>query len=103
VSVRPWSQYHIDAKITMPCGDFTGIYGEPRTELRGKTWEVLRYLRRQDDLPWLCAGDFNEILKQEEQIGINDTLKKNIGVNDRNEQQMENFRECLADCRLIDL
>jgi hypothetical protein len=77
----------------MPCGDFTGIYGEPRTELRGKTWEVLRYLRRQDDLPWLCAGDFNEILKQEGQIG----------VNDRNEQQMESFRECLADCSLIDL
>jgi hypothetical protein len=68
VAVRPWCQYYIDAKIT--CNNiswrFTGIYGEPRTELRGKTWEVLRYLRCQDDLPWLCAGDFNEILTQEE-------------------------------------
>jgi hypothetical protein len=61
VTVQPWCQYYIDAKVT--CDEtswrFTGIYGEPRTELRGKTWEVLRYLSRQDDRPWICAGDFN--------------------------------------------
>ena len=95
VSVRPWCQYFLDAKITTTEGSwrFTGIYGEPRTNLRGKTWEVLRYLRTQDDLPWICAGDFNEILCQEEQLGRND----------RKESQMQNFRECLTDCRLIDL
>ena len=51
VSIRPWCQYYIDAKITMNnvSWRFTGIYGEARTELRGKTWEVLRYLRAQDD------------------------------------------------------
>jgi hypothetical protein len=39
VEVRPWCQYYIDAKITTAEGSwrFTGIYGEPRTELRGKT------------------------------------------------------------------
>jgi hypothetical protein len=68
VSVRPWCQYYIDAKISANgCSwRFTGIYGEPRTELRSKSWEVLRYLKAQDDLPWLCAGDFNEVLAQHE-------------------------------------
>jgi hypothetical protein len=41
----------------------------------------------------LCAGDFNEILRQEEQFG----------QNSRNENQMMAFRDCLADCRLADL
>nr|XP_051220950.1 uncharacterized protein LOC127339093 [Lolium perenne] len=95
VSVRPWCQYYLDAKIKI--GDvvwrFTGIYGEPRTELRQKTWDVIRYLRRQDNLPWLCAGDFNEITRQDEQLG----------GNVRGAAQMERFCDCLSDCGLADL
>jgi hypothetical protein len=95
VTVRPWCQYFIDAKIVSHnvAWRFTGIYGEPHTELRGKTWDILCFLRAQDDLPWLCTGDFNEILKQEEQFG----------QNSRNENQMMAFRDCLADCRLANL
>jgi hypothetical protein len=53
VSMRPCCQMYIDAKITYEGKTwwFTGIYGEPRTELRSRTWEALRYLRMQDDLP----------------------------------------------------
>jgi hypothetical protein len=36
-----------------------------------KTLEVLRYLKSQDDLPWLCAGDFNKVLAQHKNLGIN--------------------------------
>jgi hypothetical protein len=95
VAVRPWCQYFIDAKISTDTGSwrFSGIYGEPTMELRGKTWEAMQYLRAQDDLPWICAGDFNEILSQEEQRG----------ENVRNENQMTNFRQCLTDCRLTNL
>jgi hypothetical protein len=50
-------------------------------------------LRRQDNLPWICAGDFNEVLYQHEQLG----------GNPRNEGQMSAFRECLMDCGLTDL
>jgi hypothetical protein len=50
-------------------------------------------LKRQDDLPWICAGDFNEVLHQDEQIG----------GNPRNEAQMLAFRECLMKCELTDL
>jgi hypothetical protein len=95
VHTRPWCQYYIDAKITYngKTWRFTGIYGEPRTDLQSKTWEALRYLKSQDDLPWLCAGDFNEILFQYEQLG----------GNPRNQAQMDAFRECLEDCNLTDL
>jgi hypothetical protein len=95
VSVHSWCQYFIDAKITSEAGSwrFTGIYGEPRTELTEKTWEAIRYLYAQDDLPWLCCGDFNEILQQTEQME----------QNQRSENQMEKFRSCLTDCRLVDL
>jgi hypothetical protein len=46
VSIRPWCQYYIDARISLEgkVWRFTGIYGEPRTELRHRTWEALRYL-----------------------------------------------------------
>jgi hypothetical protein len=92
VSVRPWCQYYIDAGISHNGMKwrFSGIYGEPRTELRFRTWEALRYLKSQDNLPWLCMGDFNEIASQSEQQG----------GNPRNQSQMDVFRECLSFCGL---
>ncbi|KAM0846534.1 hypothetical protein ACQ4PT_055614 [Festuca glaucescens] len=95
VSVRPWCQYYIDAELRWAGKSwrFSGVYGEPRTDMRHKTWEVLRYLKFQDDLPWICAGDFNEALSRDEQIG----------GNPRNESQMLAFHECLLDCGLSDL
>jgi hypothetical protein len=87
VSVRPWCQRYIDAEIKFEGKHwrFTGIYGEPRTELRHRTWEALQYLRAQDDLPWFCMGDFNEVVAQEEQLR----------GNPRSYSQMKAFRECL--------
>jgi hypothetical protein len=62
-------------------------------ESHGLNSDALRYLRAQDDLPWICAGDFNEITSQEEQLG----------QNERSEAQMILFRNYLTDCHLIDL
>lgn len=57
------------------------------------TWDAIRYLRAQDNLPWLCVGDFNEILFQKEQLG----------GNPRSVLQMDGFRDCLTDCGLADV
>ena len=62
-------------------------------EKRAKAWEVLRYLRTQDDLPWICVGDYNEALVQKEQIGGKPRCIK----------QMDEFRDCLEDCGLADM
>ena len=47
---------------------FTGFYGEPRRERRHRSWELLHFLSNQSSAPWLCAGDFNEILDATEQF-----------------------------------
>ena len=64
---------------------FMGFYGEARREQRHRSWECLRYLKDQSDLPWLCVGDFNECLEAQEQIG----------GQTRSERQMEGFREAI--------
>ncbi|KAM0853650.1 hypothetical protein ACQ4PT_050943 [Festuca glaucescens] len=71
----------------------TFVYGEPRCELRYIFWDMLRRLRRGWDGPWICCGDFNEVLYQDE----------HYGSRDRSDAQMELFRDCLDACNLVDL
>ena len=54
---------------------------------------MLRFLRNETDLAWLCAGDFNEILYDHEQFG----------GNDRREWLMEGFRDAMSYGGLTDL
>ena len=72
---------------------FTGIYGAPETHLRMETWNLIRELKIQFSLPWLCGGDFNELLKSHEKHG---GRLRPYG-------QMEKFREVLDECNLLDL
>jgi hypothetical protein len=65
VTLQSYSEYHIDIVVKEEDGlkwIFTGIYGESRNEEKNITWELLRTLKDQNNLPWLCSGDFNEIL-----------------------------------------
>jgi exonuclease III len=59
----------------------TFIYGEPRREQRHLFWDMLRRLRGGWNGPWICCGDFNEVLVQDE----------HYGSTDRSEAQMELF------------
>lgn len=96
VALRNFFDNHIDVDVREDDGykwRFTGIYGFPQTEDRHKTWTLLRDLHSQEDVPWLCAGDFNEILYQHEKEG---------GVL-RPQAQMDRFREAIANCELQDL
>jgi hypothetical protein len=72
---------------------FTGFYANAIRSRRRKDWELLQYLRREFDTPWLCAGDFNEVLDASEQIG----------GNERQDWMMEGFRETVDYCRFSDL
>lgn len=98
VKLETSDKLHIDVKVVDPSSDevrwrFTGFYGEPRREMRHRSWELLSYLNAQSDAPWLCAGDFNEVLDAGEQFG---------GLL-RPERQMEGFREAVAECGFMDL
>lgn len=72
---------------------FTSFYGDLDTASREKTWNLLRDLSQRQSLPWVCMGDFNEILKLEEKQGW---LV-------RPERQMQGFRDALDFCRFKDL
>jgi hypothetical protein len=72
---------------------FTGFYGDPVRCRRKISWELLEYLRREYDLLWLCAGDFNEILNASEKIG----------GGDREEWKMDGFRDAVEYSRFTDL
>ncbi|KAL5759510.1 hypothetical protein ACOSQ2_018348 [Xanthoceras sorbifolium] len=95
VSVLSFSQGHIDARITMDDGvmwRFSGFYGNPNPRDRDSSWELLRRLRLVDQLPWVCGGDFNEILSLSEKQGGSE---KSIGG-------VLNFRKAVEDCDLFD-
>ncbi|KAL0461285.1 UNVERIFIED_CONTAM: hypothetical protein Slati_0016100 [Sesamum latifolium] len=96
VTVHPYSISHIDVVVAKEDGTegwrFTRIYGHPEAARRTETWDLLRCLRRSSTRPWLCVGDFNEILSNDEKTGAPHPRK-----------QIEVFRVCLADCQLLDL
>ena len=64
VDVKSSSLNHIDVLINKSKEDgwrFIGYYGEPLTQRRLVSWNLLRNLYGRFSVPWLCAGDFNEI------------------------------------------
>ena len=98
VSLKSFSRNHIDVMLTNEnTGErewrFAGFYGDPVRSRRKRNWELLRFMRAEYDNPWLCAGDFNEILHAAEQFG---------GAN-REEWKMEGFRDVVDDCSFDDL
>ncbi|KAL0006196.1 hypothetical protein SO802_013757 [Lithocarpus litseifolius] len=89
-------KYYIDAVINENGSDewrFTDFYGEPDAAKRNEAWAKLRSLNSNQNTTWLCAGDYNEITRQEEKRG---------GAL-RSFNQMQLFRDVIDECGLIDL
>ncbi|XP_074282866.1 uncharacterized protein LOC141607414 [Silene latifolia] len=91
---RPASIHHMDFEIQETNGNWRvmGFYGWPNVTERYLSWELLRELGAQYKGPWVCIGDFNEVLFATEMKG--DT---------RPQWQMNNFREAVDDCGLRDV
>ena len=96
IDIESSSVNHIDATVNKNSSDpwrFTSFYGEPKTYKRQESWDLLRSLHGRISPPWLCAGDFNEIIKQSEKWG----------GRLRPYAQMQIFRDVLDGCELMDL
>ena len=72
---------------------FTGFYGEPETHRRNEACSKLRSLKGRMNIPWICSGDFNEIVRQEEKWG---------GA-PRDHNQMQLCRDVINECQFMDL
>lgn len=47
----------------------SSVYGWPENGQKFKTWEMINSLGRNNNLPWLIGGDFNEVLQDAEKKG----------------------------------
>ena len=96
VDVVDSHRYFIDAIIdgnTDNAWRFTGFYGEPETYRRSKAWSKLRSLNSRMNIPWICGGDFNEIVRKEEKWGRIP----------RDHNQMQLFRDVIDECQFMDM
>ena len=73
VCLQSCSNSHIDVVVREGNGALswraTGFYGHPDAGMRFISWELIRSLKRQCDLPWVLFGDFNEIVHSDEKLG----------------------------------
>ena len=68
VDVLTYSERHIDAVIEHGMDDawhFTDFYGNRDMASQEDSWSLLKQLFQCISLPWVCVGDFNEILRLE--------------------------------------
>lgn len=94
-SVLNYSRNHIDMLVTDMGGNWriTGFYGFPKRNRCHLSWNLLRQLANVNDLPWVCIGDYNDLLSPAD--------KK--GRVDHPQWLYRGFHEAVNDCNLADI
>ncbi|XP_037491506.1 uncharacterized protein LOC119369321 [Jatropha curcas] len=71
LSIKHYSSNFIDCEIQGSNGmwRFIGFYGYPESTRRWDSWNLLRSLAVRSSLPWLCAGDYNDVAADYEKDG----------------------------------
>ncbi|KAK2649226.1 hypothetical protein Ddye_016715 [Dipteronia dyeriana] len=72
VSLLSFSRFHIDVRVSYwneRDWRFMGFYGNPDADQQKHGWNLLQRLHGMAQLPWLCSGNFNEILSVDEKLG----------------------------------
>ena len=94
--VQTFTLHHIDALImddpTNPWR-LTGFYEWLEEQCKQDSRKLLKHLHSRPSVPWLCFGDFNEILQSEEKQG---RLPKPLAL-------MQHFRTVFLHYGLADL
>ncbi|CAM8943394.1 unnamed protein product [Rhodiola kirilowii] len=94
VEVVSYSGFHIDFLLRHNGSVHISLfYGSPKASLRYKSWDLIRKMRRLISGPWCVIGDFNEICRSSETTSSN--RYRSV--------YMEQFRQVLLDCGLMDL
>ncbi|XP_062174673.1 uncharacterized protein LOC133879886 [Alnus glutinosa] len=97
LEIHNYSRRHINAMIQNQNKAYTWklrcFYGHPEVGKREEGWNILRCVSQMALSPWMCVGDFNEILTNSEK-------SSNIV---RPRSQMKAFQSALEDCSIADL
>ncbi|KAL0014673.1 hypothetical protein SO802_001742 [Lithocarpus litseifolius] len=72
---------------------FTAIYGSPRHRERCMLWENLYVVANIHNLSWIIAGDFNELMSNDDKFGGRPV----------NLSRALSFKECMDACNMADL
>lgn len=72
---------------------FTTIYASPRLRERYLLWNNLFAIANAHNMPWLMAGDFNELLSANDKLGGRPIIPSRANA----------FKECLDFCNMADL
>ncbi|XP_042515252.1 uncharacterized protein LOC122089592 [Macadamia integrifolia] len=96
LKVRSYDDRIIDTEVVSPQNqDFflTCVYGDPVRSNRQRVWNKITPLGANRNENWICLGDFNSILSWHEKSG----------GNKKGNRDMQNFRDMMNFCNLIDL
>jgi hypothetical protein len=84
---------HFTCIISVSQWRLTIVYGEAQTTECHRTWDMMKNICGLSQFPWLCIGDFNEVLHADE----------HEGVGHHTHNQIQGFRDAVDVCSLIDL
>lgn len=97
VEIQNFSQNHINVVVKTSSNDIAwklmGFYGQLDVGKCHETWSLLKALASFSPTPWVCLGDFNEIL----------SLLEKWGGSEKSRTQMYAFQQTLEECELSDL
>ncbi|CAM8940929.1 unnamed protein product [Rhodiola kirilowii] len=94
VSIQSFSFYHIDFLISdNQVVRYTLFYGSPEAHMRRYSWNLLRQLSGNSQLPWCVFGDFNDILCKSDVSRFSSQRARNMMA----------FRRVVSDCGLSDI
>ncbi|GKV25513.1 hypothetical protein SLEP1_g34945 [Rubroshorea leprosula] len=72
---------------------FSGVYGRPQFDIRSLLWHELSDMAKHINLPWIIAGDFNDVTEQGEKFGGNPI----------NQLRVNAYLSCMCDCGMMDM
>ncbi|XP_074300649.1 uncharacterized protein LOC141631948 [Silene latifolia] len=93
-TLRSASVHHMDFDVEMGKikSRVTGFFRWPSIQDMHLSWDLLRLLASESAGPWLCVGDYNEVLFSSEMKG-----------GESAQWQMNNFRDAVDECGLRDI
>ncbi|KAK3200780.1 hypothetical protein Dsin_024195 [Dipteronia sinensis] len=96
VELSSFSPAHIDVCVKnqrIQWWRLTRFYSNPDPAQRFHSWNLLKRLAGMSNLPWVCLGDFSEIMED----------SKKLCGQTRDLRCMLNFREIMESCELEDM